>query len=313
MARSSAQPTLSEEPNSQLSSSTNTKQNEPRQENLKQQSISIPQKRNAFTELKWIAPQPKHRKVDNSKQNETKSKHNRDFASALLPYILHPESFPTTTIIRKTEHTVLLRDLFPKALVHLLLLPRDPAFYGLTPFEAFNPKSPSHVAFLDMMRSEARSAAKLAASELTRLVGPHSATCKARNNVLDTLPEPGNSSSLTEVAADHIPPARDFIKDIRIGVHAEPSMNTLHVHIISIDSYSPALKHKKHYNSFNSNFFVPLDDFPLAEDDERMKVEKQKEYAKGDMECWRCGKNYGNRFKELKTHLEDEYHEWRSV
>ena len=190
--------------------STSTEQNQPDQKNANQQTNLNPLKRNAFTELKWTAPKPKQQKTDDSKQNNTKSKSNRDFASALLPYILNPESFPTTTIVRKTEHTVLLRDRYPKALIHLLLLPRDPSFYNLTPFEAFNPIDFTHTAFLQLMTSEAESAAKLAASELARLVGPYSATCKARNNALDTHPDPTTDDAAADTAiTTHIPPTRD--------------------------------------------------------------------------------------------------------
>lgn len=49
------------------------------------------------------------------------------------------------------------------------------------------------------------------------------------------------------------------------------------------------------------------------EGDVNMTVEEQESLIKGDMKCWRCGKNFGNKFKQLKEHLEVEYEEWRKV
>lgn len=47
------------------------------------------------------------------------------------------------------------------------------------------------------------------------------------------------------------------IDDFKIGYHAEPSMQQVHLHVISTDFHSPALKNKKHWNSFTTEFFIP--------------------------------------------------------
>lgn len=46
------------------------------------------------------------------------------------------------------------------------------------------------------------------------------------------------------------------LDDFKIGYHAEPSMQQLHLHVISTDFNSTSLKTKKHWNSFNTDFFV---------------------------------------------------------
>ncbi|KAI8045963.1 hypothetical protein M5D96_002154 [Drosophila gunungcola] len=46
-------------------------------------------------------------------------------------------------------------------------------------------------------------------------------------------------------------------EDFQVGFHAEPSMLRLHLHVISKDFVSPSLKNKKHWNSFNTDLFVP--------------------------------------------------------
>lgn len=47
------------------------------------------------------------------------------------------------------------------------------------------------------------------------------------------------------------------VDDFKIGYHAEPSMQQVHLHVISTDFNSPSLKTKKHWNSFNTAYFVP--------------------------------------------------------
>jgi aprataxin len=57
---------------------------------------------------------------------------------------------------------------------------------------------------------------------------------------------------------------------------------------------------------------VPVEDFPLAEDDVRRHPGKEG-YLKADFKCWRCGKIFGNQFTHLKTHLEEEFETWKRV
>lgn len=42
----------------------------------------------------------------------------------------------------------------------------------------------------------------------------------------------------------------------RLGYHAIPSMSQVHLHVISQDFDSPCLKNKKHWNSFNTEYFL---------------------------------------------------------
>ena len=88
-------------------------------------------------------------------------------------------------------------------------------------------------------------------------------------------------------------------------------MNHLHVHIISRDMHSARLKHRKHYNSFNTDFFIPLHVYPLAKDDQKRSVAFQNNNLNEDFKCWRCGKLFGNKFQKLKVHLEEEFELWK--
>ncbi|MPC23927.1 aprataxin-like [Portunus trituberculatus] len=44
--------------------------------------------------------------------------------------------------------------------------------------------------------------------------------------------------------------------EFRYGYHAIPSMSQLHLHMISQDFDSPCLKTKRHWNSFNTKYFL---------------------------------------------------------
>jgi aprataxin len=206
----------------------------------------------------------------------------------------HPERFPDA-VLRVTPHTVLIKDAFPKATVHLLLLPRSPEHHLLHPHTAL-----ADAEFLKVLREEAASAADLAAAELGRLLGAGSKGMQERNDAMGK-----------GVGFGELPAGRDWRREIRVGVHAHPSMAHLHVHVISRDMHSERVKHRKHYNSFNTPFFVPLEDYPLKEGDERLETGFQNANLGRDLVCWRCGKGFGNRFAELKRHLEGEFEEWK--
>jgi aprataxin len=217
-----------------------------------------------------------------------------DPRGGLLAYIKNPEAYPPGIVLRATPNTVLIQDMFPKATVHLLLLPRSRDHYNQHPHQAFE----DH-AFLAMMKEEARAGVDLAAAELKRRLAPTSASTQARYAAIEADCDPAD-----------LPPERDFLGEIRVGIHAHPSMCHLHVHIISRDMHSEKMKHRKHYNSFNTSFLVPLADYPLAADDKRRGTRLQNDNLARDLVCWRCGKGFGNKFTELKKHLEIEFQAW---
>ena len=206
---------------------------------------------------------------------------------------------------------VTIRDIYPKSSIHLLVLPRDPAKTRLHPFEALDGSDP---AFLSSVRTECAKAKSLAASELRRRFGKFSAQDQAREAALEA--GLAQSSDAKDNGGDdgdcdfNLPPGRDWSSSIMVGVHAVPSMSHLHIHVISVDRHSDALKHRKHYNSFSTPFFVPLEDLPLNQADTR-RWPGREGYLKRDFKCWRCGRMFGNGFKRLKMHLEEEFEEWR--
>ena len=210
-------------------------------------------------------------------------------------YLDDPMQYNVERVLYYNDDYVVINDLYPKSSVHLLVLSRNAGKNKLHPFEAFQ-----DTAFLEAMKIEVTKVRNIVASELRRKNGSHSSTDNARSEAINSDPPPSPSE---------LPAGRDWSKDVISGVHAHPSMSHLHVHVLSVDRVSKCLRHKKHYNSFNTPFLVPLDDLPLAPDDPRRHPSKQG-YLESDLICWRCGVNYGKAFVAFKQHLEEELREW---
>jgi aprataxin len=228
--------------------------------------------------------------------------------NGLNPYITNPTSFPPSTIISHNPDFVTIRDLYPKSSIHLLVLPRSRSKTYRHPFTALDGSDP---AFLSALRAECARAKELAASELRRRFGKYSAQDQAREAALSSSFPPSSPPSSPSYHPEGLPPGRDWSASIAVGVHAVPSMSNLHIHVISVDRHSDCLRHRKHYNSFSTPFFVPLEDFPLADDDER-RWPGREGYLGREFTCWRCGEGFGTGFKRLKKHLEGEFEAWRA-
>jgi aprataxin len=188
--------------------------------------------------------------------------------------------------------------------VHLLLIPRDPTIYFQHPLHILS-TSPE---FLSKCLARVESCKKLAAAELRRQFGHLSASDAPYQSALDTLMSTLPTPEPTSAQLSSLPQGRNWSEDIVAGIHTHPSMNHLHIHIFSRDMHSSWMKHKKHYLSFNSSFLVRMDEFPLEEGSERFRPG---DWPKWELECWRCGVQFGNGFKKLKEHLEGEFEEWR--
>ncbi|KAF3447727.1 hypothetical protein FNV43_RR08430 [Rhamnella rubrinervis] len=89
----------------------------------------------------------------------------------------------------------------------------------------------------------------------------------------------------------------------RLGYHSEPSMRQLHLHVVSQDFDSKHLKHKKHWNSFNTAFFRDSVDVmeevsshgeAILKDDEKL--------LSMELRCHRCRSAHPN-IPKLKSHI----------
>lgn len=177
-------------------------------------------------------------------------------------YIISPQQFPSSRVIDYNDDFVSIYDAYPKSTLHLLLLPRDRSKTWLHPAIAFQDP-----VFLEKTRLAAAELKTFAASELRRLYGRHNSEERAREEAMQQDPP-----------VEDLPPGHDWESDIRCGIHANPSMNNLHVHIISSPKYNTTKKHHTHRARFTPPFFIPLDAFPLNADDETWKKLRKKKH-----------------------------------
>lgn len=212
--------------------------------------------------------------------------------NGLGAYIADPASYPSSRVITYSDAFVTIHDLYPKSSIHLLLLPRDPSKNLQDPFTAL-----ADPVFCAQVQAEVRKLRMLVAKELKRRFGRDSALEQWREQALEKGEEEGHEG-------------RDWSQDVMAGIHARPSMNHLHIHILSRDFHSDCMRHRKHYNSFHTGFFIDVDDFPLAEDDPRRDPGRAG-FLNKEFRCWRCEKDFGKSFAALKRHLEDEFEDWK--
>lgn len=241
------------------------------------------------TELMSPKPNPNPSSPKRDIQSKRTTFYGRD---GLAAYTTDPASFPQSRVVYYNDRFVVINDLFPKATVHLLILPRDPRKNCLRPQEAFDDP-----VFLAECRDQEQKVRAIVASELRRKLGSYSSTEKPRIEAMDADDLP-----------DTLPPGRDWASEVISGTHANPSMNHLHIHVLSRDMHSECLKKKNHYLSFTTDFLIPMDAFPLAKEDFRRDY---RHFTEPDMKCWRCGRDFGNRMVGLKEHLGVEFEGWR--
>ncbi|KAF2999694.1 aprataxin-like protein [Curvularia kusanoi] len=256
---------------------------------------------NAFAEL-MSAKKPK----PDTKPLEAPAKPAKrgfDARSGLGIYIEHPEKNPEGLVVEYDDDFVVINDKFPKASVHLLLIPRNPEYYSQHPLSLLS----SNATFLAEVCKRVDRLKILAASELRRKYGRQSASDAPYQTALEDLMSQDDPPPSSERDA-LLPPGRDWLSEIKAGAHTHPSMNHMHIHIMSREMHSPCMKHKKHYLSFNSSFFVGVDEFPLEEGSDRFHPG---DWPSWDMKCWRCGSNYQNKFARLKEHLGEEFEDWK--
>ncbi|XP_054791901.1 LOW QUALITY PROTEIN: transcription factor bHLH140-like [Prosopis cineraria] len=132
----------------------------------------------------------------------------------------------------------------------------------------------------------------------------------ARTRGLDCLADVQNDHLhlLKKMHAVGLKWAEKFLQEnaslvFRLGYHSAPSMRQLHLHVISQDFDSKHLKNKKHWNSFNTDFFRDSVDVvdeisnngkaTLKDDDKLLSME---------LRCHRCRSAHPN-IPRLKSHI----------
>ncbi|XP_064295239.1 aprataxin isoform X2 [Phalacrocorax carbo] len=155
--------------------------------------------------------------------------------------------------VYKDDKTVVIKDKYPKARYHWLILPWDP-------ISSLKSVTRDHLELLEHMH--------------------------------------GVGQKMIEQC-----PSRESLK-FRLGYHAIPSMSQLHLHVISQDFDSPALKTKKHWNSFTTDYFLNSEDvIEMVRSKGKVTVkDRVSELLKLPLKC-HCCKQQLSTIPQLKEHL----------
>jgi aprataxin len=176
-------------------------------------------------------------------------------------------------VLSHDDEIVVLRDAYPKARAHVLVLARDPALRdGPSSLRA------AHVPLVEKMLAAARSAMGRALVE----------------------------SPATAAAADADAGAPSRV--VRFGFHAKPSMPQLHMHAVSQDLRGSSMKTRRHWNTFATDFFRDASEV-LDELRARGALEWDEEEAESRVKmerlrCHACGDGPHATMPKLFEHLD---------
>jgi aprataxin len=213
------------------------------------------------------------------------------WSGALTQIAATPDRFRAeASIWHVDDRLVGLLDKYPKSSTHALLLSRQPALDRVTQLTA------EHVPLLQHMRATALRFIEQQQEQQHQQVQQEQQHQQVQQQQEQQAPSAagGDASSTTS-----IPPSW------RVGFHSVPSMAQLHLHILSDDFDSEWLKTKKHWNSYTSAFFLPLDDVlaglqrgqPVVVDPSAAEA-----LLKQALACHRCGAALAN-MPKLKQHI----------
>ncbi|TFY55641.1 hypothetical protein EVJ58_g8119 [Rhodofomes roseus] len=193
-----------------------------------------------------------------------------------------PSSLPSSILLTYTERTLTIFDAFPKSIFHFLVLPR-----------VLPPLTTPGLANLKTVLKGDKERAK---------------------EVIRWLAE--DAKQVRSMIEDEMTKRYHFKWDVWMGFHAVPSMEHIHLHVLSADLCSPAMKNKKHYNSFHParGFFIPLSDVQEWVEAEpsyfamisQLKPSHYEPLLKEPLDCWRCNKDF-KAMPLLKSHLQEEW------
>jgi aprataxin len=180
-------------------------------------------------------------------------KRQKNWADGLLKFLDNPSD---PAVVYLDDDCIAIRDAYPKAKVHWLVMPRDTKLHSLSDLK---------IVHLKLVQKMVAVANKL---------------------VRDNNNEKGDKT-LT----------------FRYGFHAVASMNHLHMHVISQDFDSPCIKNKKHWNSFTTTFFVPVEEVTIAlANTGSIDFSYRANRLSDGLKCHRCGK-VQTTIPSLKQHI----------
>lgn len=166
-------------------------------------------------------------------------------------------------VLAYTDAIVLVRDKYPKAELHLLVLVRPPSGPGPAAPAAHTTATGAHPAARDSvdMRAVLGSCQRVSALRGTATHAQAVIQLKeATRQLLLTVTSDGRLPLSTIPSSCKDAEGRFDVEKVLLGFHALPSLTPLHLHVLSPDLCNgPCTKSKQHYNSFTTEFLVGID------------------------------------------------------
>ena len=204
---------------------------------------------------------------DDDDDTRKKTKHTGFFLDGLLQKQRDPQRFCSKEeLLTINDACFAIKDKFPKAKFHALVLPRSPKFKH--PFDLFKEEGGEFGGSNNDER-------KFVWDRMLRV---------ALDIVKDQL--------------QNLPPGTKF----RVGFHLKPSMEPAHLHVISQDFVSEKLTTKQHWHTFtNDDFFI--DFFKAMTMTRRWDDSRSEQIVKSnDLRCHKCNSSCAN-MPQLKRHI----------
>ncbi|KDR81553.1 hypothetical protein GALMADRAFT_59127 [Galerina marginata CBS 339.88] len=195
-----------------------------------------------------------------------------------------PEALPASILFKHSSKNLTVFDAFPKSMFHFLILPRI--------------REP-----------------KLDATTLSSLRALIITDKELAKDVITALAE--EAKAVKKEIQDEMVNRYGFKWDVWTGFHGTPSMEHIHLHVLSADLCSEKMKNKKHYNSFHPKlgFFLHIDDVLSWFEAEpsyyanlvkQLKRSTYEPILKENLVCFHCHAEMKN-MPTLKTHLQEEW------
>ncbi|KAJ7156030.1 hypothetical protein C8R43DRAFT_1087390 [Mycena crocata] len=190
----------------------------------------------------------------------------------------NPSKLPSSVLFSHSPTSMTVYDAYPKGIFHFLILPRV--------------QEPSTVSEL---------------SNLRKLLSGDKAYAK---QVIIALND--DAKTLRKEIEEEMLSRYGFKWGIWMGFHGAPSMDHLHLHVLSNDLCSDRMKNKKHYNSFHPKLDIEevLSWFDVGDSYyatmAKLDIKHYESMLKEDLSCWRCNASMKN-IPALKQHLQEEW------
>ncbi|KAF5358183.1 hypothetical protein D9756_001624 [Leucocoprinus leucothites] len=222
-----------------------------------------------------------------------------------------PTELPPSVLFSFSEKNMTIFDAYPKSIFHFLVLPR---VLSPEPTSLLKPSDKDTCPQSSVQEPETPPPSVTDLSSLRALLNSKSISKDRAKQVILSLKE--DALGVKAEIEKEMQKRYGFIWDVWIGFHGVPSMEHMHLHVLSADLHSERMKNKKHYNSFHPKhgFFLHVDEVlawfeakpSYYQNIAKLSPNKYEPLLKEPLVCFHCDVEKKN-MPTLKAHLQEEW------